>query len=103
MAGRAGTGARQGGWAGLLAMLVVLAVVVLLAGTAMRQYGLAGGAPPRAGPEAKSGEAQGGVAPDLPAGATPAPRDAIDRVRGLGDTVREQAADLDQRIDAQSK
>ena len=103
MTGRSGTGARQGGWAGLLAMLLVLAVVVLLAGTALRQYGLAGGAAPRAGPGAGTGEALGGVAPVLPDGATPAPRDAIDRARGLRDAVRQQAADRDQRIDAQSK
>jgi len=89
----------------VLALLVVLAVVALLAGAALRQYGLAGGTAPRAGPEAGAGagEARGGGAPVLPGGAAPAPRDALERARGLEGAVRQQAADLDQRIDAQGK
>ena len=86
----------------MLALLVALAVVALLAGAVLRQYGLAGGTAPRAGgPEPSAGEALGGVAPVLPGGAAPAPRDALERARGLEGAVRQQAADLDQRIDAQ--
>ena len=81
----------------------MLAVVALLAGAALRQYGLAGGAAPRAGPDPAAGEALGGVAPALPGGAAPAPRDALERARGLEGAVRQQAADLDQRIDAQGR
>jgi hypothetical protein len=104
MAGHGGAGARQGGWAGLLALLLALAIVALLAGTVLRQYGLAGGTAPRAGQGAAAREAIGGIAPvAVPDGATPSPRDAISRARGLEDAVRQQAADYDKRIDAASK
>ena len=103
MTGRAGTGARQGGWAGILAMLLVLCLVALLAGTVVRQYGLAGGTAPRAAQGTGASEAAGGIAPDLPEGTAPAPRDAIERARGVGDAVRQQAADLEKRIDAESR
>ncbi len=83
----------------------MLAVVALLAGAALRQYGLAGGTAAPAGPasDPAAGAALGGVAPALPGGAAPAPRDALERARGLEGAVRQQAADLDQRIDAQGR
>jgi hypothetical protein len=102
MTGRGGV--RQGGWAGILALLLVLCVVALLAGTVLRQYGLAGGAAPRVGQAAPASEVVfGGVAPAVPDGAPPPPSDALGRARGLEDAVRNQAAEYDQRIDAAGK
>jgi hypothetical protein len=103
MAGRDGAGGRQRGWAGIIAMLLALCLVALLAGTIVRQYGLGGGTAPRAGADAATSEAAGGIAPAAPVGTTPPPQGAIGLARGVEDTVRQQAADLDQRIDAGTK
>ncbi len=94
---------RQGGWIGLVALLVVALIVVFLAKNALREYGLLSGM----GGKASSTEARG---PKPEAGTTaveraevPAPRDALDRARQVQDSVRQQAADLQQRIDSQTK
>ena len=82
-------------------MLVALCLVALLAGTVVRQYNQGGGTAPRAGPDAATSEAAGGIAPAAPVGtAPPPPQDALGRARGVEDTLRQQAADVDKRIDA---
>src|SRR5260221_6062951 len=74
---------RQSGWVGILAVLLALCIVAIMAGTLLRQYGLAGGTAPRAEQDARGGSAAttelvGGVAPPpVPDAVTPAPRDAI--------------------------
>ena len=92
----------QRGWVMLLALLVVLAIVAVLAGGLLRQYGL-GEAPHRgksAGPSAA--EQLGGVAPAVPEPAAVAPRDALSRARSVEGMVQQQADDLDKRIDEQT-
>ena len=81
----------------------MVCIVALLAGTILRQYGVAGGKAPRAGQGAATSEAAGGVAPAAPDGTPPAVLDAIGRARGVEDALRQQAADIDKRIDAGSK
>jgi hypothetical protein len=87
---------------GLLAILIVVAIVALAAGSAIRQYGL-GGASKRSAPVSPAGETVGGLAPATPDGTAPAPRDAVERARALEDAIKQQAADYEKRIDAQSK
>lgn len=93
----------QRGWAVLLALLLALAIVAVLAGGVLRQYGL-GDPQPRAGkpggPDAA--EQLGGVTPAVPAPSA-APRDAITRARGVEGMVHQQAIDLDKRIDEQTR
>ncbi len=95
--------ARQRGWAAILALLIVVAIIAVLAGTIVRQYGGAGGASAE-----KAQGAAGGVEAADPAaaaeqGVAPAPRDALNRARALEGEVKQQAEDLDKRIDEQSK
>jgi hypothetical protein len=102
MSGR-GRPARQRGWAGVLAMLIVVGIVALLAGVLLRQNGLAGAPAPRAPALSPAAGTVGGVAPPDAEVVVPAPMDALGRARGLEDSVRQQAADIDQRIDAGTK
>jgi hypothetical protein len=91
---------RERGWVGVLALLVVLALVALLAGAVLREYGLAGtGA--HAARDAAPSEAAGGAAPA--ATPTPAPREAMERARALQEAVKQQAAEYEKRIDAGSR
>jgi len=99
---RCDTRRRQRGWVGLLAILIVIAIVALLAGSVIRQYGL-GEAPKRASPMSPASEAVGGLAPAAPDSASVPPRDALERARALEGTLKQQAADYEKRIDEQSK
>jgi len=93
--------ARQRGW-GLVVLLLAVVIVALLAGTMLRQYGLAGGSSARVEPGARGEGARDpglGMAPLDPGAAVPAPRTAIERARGLEDSVRQQAGDLNKRVD----
>jgi hypothetical protein len=96
---------RQRGWVGLVVLLLALLIVAMLAQTALKQYGLlpddrATATTKAAGPR--------GVGPTTPmsvdpTGATPVPRNAIERARGLESSLQQQTQDMSQRIDAQTK
>ena len=103
MPARRGTVAQRG-WAALIALLIALAIVAVLAGGLLRQYGL-GGSPSRSAKpgEATTAEQLGGVAPAVPEPAAVAPRDAIPRARSVEGMVKQQAIDLDKRIDEQTR
>ena len=103
MTGRGSTGARQRGWVGILAMLLVVGIVALLAGSVLRQYGLGGATAPRAPRGTSTSETVGGIAPAAPDVTVPAPIDALGRARDVQEAVRQQAADYDQRIEAGTK
>jgi hypothetical protein len=84
--------ARQRGWAGLVVLLAVL-IVALLAGTMLKQYGAPGAPPARAtGPSTGAGRLETEAA-------VPAPANAVVRARALEESIRQQAADMDRRID----
>jgi hypothetical protein len=71
---------RQRGWAGLLALLLALAIVAWLARDALHKYGMVPTTPgvaPAAGP-GTAGESE------------PAPRSPLDAARGLESTLRQQ-------------
>ena len=96
----------QRGWAGLVVLLLALVVLGSLASTVLKQYGLYPGSGARAEAVARVDRLQGfgaGPASVDRGGDAPSPQDAMSRVRRLGDTVRRQAADLDQRVDDASK
>ena len=73
----------------VLLLLVALLIAAVLVGVLLR------GGPPAPG-AARDPEAAGSPGADAPA---PAPRDPRERARALENAVRQQAADVDRRID----
>lgn len=100
--------ARQGGWAGLIAMLVVLGIVAYLAKDALKGYGLIPGkatATTKAGTpgeRARVPGASGTEALDLDS-APQAPTGALDRARGVEDMVKRHADERASRMDGATK
>lgn len=94
-----GMRARQGGWAGLVGLVLALVIVALLVKTVMGQMGLledagkAAGAPPGQVSSAATAPATAAEA----AAVTPA--GAMERARGLEQAMREQARENAERID----
>jgi len=88
----------------MVVLLVALVIVALLAQSALRQYGLLGGAPP-AGKSADAERVPGGAAPASPDPSTAAlpPRAPMERARAVEQTVQQGAQDLSRRIDEQTK
>jgi hypothetical protein len=83
----------QGGWVGLIGLVLALVIVAMLAKTVLEQYGLT--RKPGAG-----GDRTGlGPVPHETTSVVPAPRDAVERARGLESTVQQQAIDNAKRID----
>ena len=80
---------RQRGWIGLVVMLVALAIVAMLAKTALEQYGLLGPAAGRA--SERSAISPAGQAPIDVGSEPPAPTTALERARGVESMVRQQA------------
>ena len=99
---------RQGGWVGLIVILLALAIVAWLSKDALKQYGLMSGPgkPPTASPAEENVRGPGvgvtGASPDLST-ATPAPLNALERARGVESMVREQATQQSLRIDEGTK
>jgi hypothetical protein len=99
---------RQRGWAGLVAILIALAIVAWLSKDALKQYGLMSGLgpPTKAMPATERVRGPGvGVteaSPDVTT-ATPAPFGALERARGVEGMVKEQAAENARRIDDATK
>jgi hypothetical protein len=94
--------ARQRGWAGLVMILVALAIVAFLAKDALKGYGLASrtAAPTKAGTPAERARAPGaGGVEALDVGSAPAP----ERARGVEDMVKQQADERASRLDAAAK
>lgn len=89
------TPARQGGWAGLIGLLIALLVVFLLGRTLLQQMGLLTGTPKPAA-AAAPGSVQAGVA-------TPAPTAPMERARALEQQVQQQARENAERIDKASQ
>ena len=88
-----GTRIRQGGWIGLIGLLLALAIVALLVKTLLQQSGLTG----LAGPASKATPV--GAASHEVTATQPTPRDAMERARGLEAAVQQQAMDKAKRID----
>ncbi len=91
---------RQRGWAGLIVILLALVIVAMLGQTLLRQMGLVpgGSSPSTSTPGARQPGAALGAAPIDNSGATPAPAQAVDRTRNLGQTLQREAEDLDRKL-----
>jgi hypothetical protein len=87
----------QRGWAGLIVLVIALVIVGLLAKTLLQSYGLTGSA------TTASKTTPVGQASHEASAVTATPRDAIERARGLEQSVQQQADDLSKRIDEASK
>jgi hypothetical protein len=84
---------RQRGWAALIGLVIALVIVAMLAKTVLEQYGMTR----KPGP---AGAATGlGPVPHETTSVVPAPRDAMERARGLESQVQQQAIDNAKRID----
>ena len=87
---------RQRGWVGVVMILVALAIVAVLAKDALKAYGL--GSSPKAAKSGTPGErarapgAIGAESVDMSSAPT-APASALERARGVEDTVKQQAAE----------
>lgn len=84
---------RQGGWVGLIVLVVAVVIVGMLLKTVLREYGLTG----TAGPASKATPVDS-VSHDVTTTEV-TPRNALERARGLESTVQQQAADQAKRID----
>jgi hypothetical protein len=83
----------QAGWVGLIGLVLALVIVAMLAKTVLEQYGLTR----KPGP---AGDRTGlGPVPHETTAVVPAPRDAMERARGLESAVQQQAIDNAKRID----
>jgi len=97
----------QGGWVGLIVILLALVIVAVLAKEGLKQYGLVPGAPVATkagtpGERVRAPGAGGVEAPDL--GAAPAtPASALERAHGVEDLVKRQAAERAAREDGTAK
>ena len=91
---------REGGWIGLIGLLIALVIVAVLAQTVLKTYGLVGGSDrAAAGPRVPPA-----VAPAADAAQSPPPsRDPRERARGLEQQIQRDAQDLGGRIDEQTK
>jgi hypothetical protein len=83
---------RQRGWLGFVVILIALAIVGLLARTALKQYGLF------EEPGAKHAAPAAG-ATEAEQAAAVTPRNALERARGVEDMVKQGAAEQGRRID----
>ena len=94
---------RQRGWVGLIVLLIALLIVGVLAQKLMRQMGLVSPDQDTTRTAGPRGAGPTGAVPVDPTGATPAPRNAIERAKGLESSLQQQTQDMGQRIDAQTK
>jgi len=97
-----GASRRQRGWIGLVVLLLALVIVAVLGQTLLRQMGLLApeSATTRAGTRSPG---PAGAAPIDATGPATAPANAIERARGVESALQQQAQDLGQRVDAQTK
>jgi len=99
--------ARQGGWVGLVVILLALAVVAVLAKDALKQYGLVPGAggSTKAGTPGERARAAGAVGVDAVDLGTAAsmPVNALERARGVEDMVKQQADERAARVDGAAR
>ena len=92
---------RQRGWVGLIGLLLALVIVALLGRTLLQQMGILPNADAVRAAGASGDKPRGpgvGLAPIDNTGATPAPAQAVERARDLGNMLQKQAEDLDKKM-----
>ena len=82
---------KQGGWIGLVVILLALAVVAWLSKDALKQYGLLSGPPAAAEPTGLQRSPTPAAVSDYSGGASPTFQAPIERARGVEETVRRGA------------
>ena len=82
----------EGGWVGLIVILLALVIVALLARSALKSYGLF-----EDPDQAHQAAAPGATEAEKAAATTP--RNALERARGVQDMVKQQAIEQEKRID----
>lgn len=96
----------QRGWLGLIGLLLALVIVAVLAQKALRTYGILPGEEPAtkaAGERGPRGPGEVSPAPMDATVVTPTPRAAIERARGLENSIQEQANEINKRMDETAK
>jgi predicted lipid-binding transport protein (Tim44 family) len=93
---------RQGGWAGLIGLLIVLAVVLVLGRIVLQQMGMLGA---RSAPASTPLSRQSATDASSAQGASSAPSFTapIERARGLDAVVQQQARDAAAQLERSSQ
>ena len=97
---------RQGGWVGLVVILLALAIVAFLAKDALKKYGLAPAeVTTKAGTAGERARAAGAVGTEaLDVGsAPPTPAAVLERARGVEEMVKQQADEHAARVDREAR
>jgi len=90
---------RQGGWVGLIVILLALAIVAWLSKDALKQYGLLSGPPAAAEPTGLQRSPTPAAVSDYSGGASPSFQAPVERARGVEETVRRGADVQSRQID----
>jgi len=90
---------RQGGWVGLIVILLALAIVAWLSKDALKQYGLLSGPGEAVEPTGMQRSPTPAAVVDVPSGATPSFQTPMERARGVEDTVRRAAESQSRQVD----
>jgi len=95
---------KQGGWVGLIVILLALAIVAWLSKDALKQYGLLPGPPVAAEPTGLQRSPTPAAVSDYSGGgASPSYQAPIERARGVEDTVRRGAEVQSRQIDSTTR
>ena len=93
---------KQGGWVGLIVMLLALVIVAWLAKDALKKYGLLSGpgnAAESAGPTGLQRSPTPAAVSDFSGSATPSFQAPVERARGVEETVRRGAEEQSRQVD----
>ncbi|MEO8675897.1 MAG: hypothetical protein ABI569_09975 [Casimicrobiaceae bacterium] len=90
---------KQGGWVGLIVILLALAIVAWLSKDALKQYGLLSGPGKAVEPTGMQRSPTPAAVADSPGGATPSFQAPMERARGVEDTVRRAAESQSRQVD----
>jgi hypothetical protein len=90
---------KQGGWVGLIVILLALAIVAWLSKDALKQYGLLSGPPKAAESTGLQRSPTPAAVSDYSGGASPSFQATVERARGVEDTVRRGAEVQSRQVD----
>jgi hypothetical protein len=96
---------RQGGWVGLIVILLALAIVAWLSKDALKQYGLLSGPDKPVEPTGMQRSPTPAAVSDFSgsATATPSYQAPMERARGVEDTVRRAAETQSRQVDESTR
>ena len=97
------TRARQGGWAGLIGLLIVLAIVLVLGRTVLQQTGVLSGHEPAASTPMSRQLAPDATSAQATSGATTSYTAPLERARSVETVVQDQARNAAARLERSSQ